>query len=263
MSLSRPSHVSPTTGSDHRRSPDRRCATACATRASRTTPTLWVFVMPIAPPSRPASRIHSSPVSSPLPLSRWQPANTGSAQTSPSWGRITVTPVRTGPWPTTSGPSPSMRVVWPTRTPATSVMALHGPGRPRPMTIPRSRARIRAGYPSAQGRGGPAGRPRLSSPGDRHVPPAARRGPPGRPSPSRPGSSAGRHSTVSPRWTPPSRSVTSRASPSSRAPDRDGPPAGVPDRRPARGHRCADARGDPFAGRARCSGGSIPPARRS
>ena len=34
-----------------------------------------------------------------------------------------------------------MIVAWPTRTPATSVIAFAGPGRPRPMTIPRSRAR--------------------------------------------------------------------------------------------------------------------------
>ena len=64
---------------------------------SRTTPTLCVFVIPIGPLSRPASRIHSSPVSSPLPLSRWLPANTGSVQTSPSCGTTIVTPVRTGP----------------------------------------------------------------------------------------------------------------------------------------------------------------------
>ena len=55
---------------------------AWATSASRTTPTLWVLVIATGPPSSPASRIHSRPVSSPLPLSRWQPANTGSAQTS-------------------------------------------------------------------------------------------------------------------------------------------------------------------------------------
>src|SRR5439155_1133435 len=60
---------------------------------------------------------------------------------SPSWGTTTVTPVRAGPSPTASLPSPRMIVVCPTRTPATSVIALFGPGRPRPMTIPRSLAR--------------------------------------------------------------------------------------------------------------------------
>src|SRR6266511_3437916 len=54
---------------------------------------------------------------------------------------ITVTPVRTGPLPTSSGPSPCTRVVWPTRTPRTSVMALFGPGSISPMTIPTPRAR--------------------------------------------------------------------------------------------------------------------------
>ena len=39
-----------------------------------TTPTLWVFVIPIGPVRSPASRIHSRPVSSPLPLRRCDPA---------------------------------------------------------------------------------------------------------------------------------------------------------------------------------------------
>ena len=43
--------------------------------ASRTTPTLCVLVSAIGVVSRPDSRTHSSPVSSPLPLSVWQPAN--------------------------------------------------------------------------------------------------------------------------------------------------------------------------------------------
>src|SRR4051794_13266532 len=113
-------------------------------RASRTVPTERVFVIPIGPWSMPASRIHSRPVSSPLPFSVKAPANSGSLHTSPSWGRITVTPVRTGPSPTTSGPEPRMSVVWPTRTPRTSVIAFRGPGVPSPITIPRSRARTGA-----------------------------------------------------------------------------------------------------------------------
>ena len=84
---------------------------AASTSASRTTPTLWVFVIPIGPPSIPASRIHSRPVSSPLPLSRCAPAKTGSVQMSPSCGTIAVTPVRTGPEPGRSGPSPEISVV--------------------------------------------------------------------------------------------------------------------------------------------------------
>ena len=61
------------------------------------------------------------------------PAGTLSWKISPPWGG----------WP--SRPSevsfPSMRVTWPTLTPATSVMALSGPGRQRPGRDPRSRAR--------------------------------------------------------------------------------------------------------------------------
>src|SRR5438046_8369379 len=53
---------------------------------------------------------------------------------------ITVTPVRTGPLPTSSLPSPLISVVYPTSTPATSVIALNFPGVPS-NGIPRSRAR--------------------------------------------------------------------------------------------------------------------------
>src|SRR5919198_1809711 len=153
MSLRMPSQVSPTTGSPHMISRGSRVATSWAMRPSRTTPTLWVLVSAIGEVSMPDSRTHSSPVSSPLPLSRWQPANTGSSQTLPSCGRITVTPVRTGPRPTCSGPSPSISVAWPTRTPATSVMASPGPGTPVPTSTPRSLARI----PATPYRGGAAG----------------------------------------------------------------------------------------------------------
>src|SRR4029077_9582055 len=51
-----------------------------------------------------------------------------------------VTPVRTGPMPTFSGPSPEIKVVWPTSTPFTSVIAFKAPGVPSKGT-PRSRAR--------------------------------------------------------------------------------------------------------------------------
>src|SRR5579864_7849711 len=53
---------------------------------------------------------------------------------------MAVTPVRTGPLPISSLPSPEISVVWPTSTPFTSVMALLGPGVPSKGT-PRSRAR--------------------------------------------------------------------------------------------------------------------------
>ena len=124
MSFRSPSYVSPTTGRYQRCSPGASFCTAAVISASRTTPTEWVLVRPMTVVRRPASRIHSSPVSSPFPFSRWQPAKAGSAQGSSAPGTMTVTPVRTGPRPTSSGPSPSMSVVWPTRTPATSVIAL-------------------------------------------------------------------------------------------------------------------------------------------
>jgi len=128
MSLRLPSQVSPTTGSSSVRS--------AAISASRTTPTLQVLVSPTGVDSRPDSRTHSSPVSSPLPLRVWQPAKTGSLPGLPPWGRTTVTPVRTS--------SLSIRVVWPTRTPPTSVIASAGPEASGPISTPSSRARIRA-----------------------------------------------------------------------------------------------------------------------
>ena len=79
------------------------------------------------------------PVISPLPLSENQAANTGCFASFPR-GSTAVTPVRTGPFPTTSVPLPEMSVVWPTVTLPTSVMALLGPGVPSNGT-PRSRAR--------------------------------------------------------------------------------------------------------------------------
>ena len=111
---------------------------SAATSASRTTPTLCVFVIATGVVSWPDSRTHSSPVSSPLPFSRWHPAKTGSAPIR-SCGTITVTPVRIGPTPIRSGPSPSISVVTPTATPATSVIAFSGPGCSWPTVSPRSR----------------------------------------------------------------------------------------------------------------------------
>ncbi len=70
MSLSRPSQVSPTTGSAQYEVPNGRIRTALRMIASRTTPTEWVFVIPIGPVRWPASRIHSRPVSSPFPFRR-------------------------------------------------------------------------------------------------------------------------------------------------------------------------------------------------
>src|SRR3954468_12026675 len=155
MSLRAPSYVSPTTGSDQKTESRAWALAAWLTSASRTTPTEWVLVMPMTPPSSPDSRTHSRPVSSPFPLSRWQPAKTRSVHGSSSCGTTMVTPVRTGPSPTTSGPSPLMSVVWPTRTPGTSVIASCGPGSSSPIRRPSSRARIRV----PPWRVPPAGRP--------------------------------------------------------------------------------------------------------
>src|SRR3984893_2133916 len=124
MSLRNPSNVSPTTGRDHASS-----SAESAAIASRTTPTLKVCVMPIGVVRNPDSRTHSSPVSSPLPLSRWQPAKSGV-----SGGTTIVTPVRTE--------SPWISVLCPTRTPATSVMAFLADGTPPPIAMPKSRARM-------------------------------------------------------------------------------------------------------------------------
>src|SRR5436190_5582529 len=158
MSFRNPSHVSATTGSDHA-CEAWPCSTDHLIEASRTTPTLCVLVMRIGPSRKPASSIQVVPVISPLPFSENQPANTWSFEFFPR-GRIAVTPVRTGPAPTLSGPAPEMRVVAPTSTPGTSVIAFSAAGAPS-NGIPRSRARraprvhggaaARYGYAHARG----------------------------------------------------------------------------------------------------------------
>ncbi len=53
-----------------------------------------------------------------------------------------MTPVRIGPLPGTSLPSPSMSVTWPTAKPGTSVMAFNAPvvpGKGIPSSRPRGR----------------------------------------------------------------------------------------------------------------------------
>src|SRR5450631_361593 len=142
MSLSQPSQVSPTTGSDHQY--PVVSAPPCASRhwmvASRTTPTLCVLVIITGPSRKPDSSIHVVPVISPLPFCENQAAKTGFFRESRPLGSIAVTPVRIGPLPGCSLPSPEISVVWPTSTPATSVIALRSPGVPSKGT-PRSRAR--------------------------------------------------------------------------------------------------------------------------
>src|ERR1700757_4101998 len=142
MSFSQPSHVSATTGNDHQSSsgPTLRCATVHWITASRTTPTLCVLVIITGPIRNPDSSTQVVPVISPLPFNDHQPANTPASLESLPRGKTAVTPVRTGPFPTTNLPSPEISVIWPTVTPGTSVIAFNGPGVPS-KGPPRSRAR--------------------------------------------------------------------------------------------------------------------------
>src|SRR3989338_321497 len=139
MSLRYPSQVSATTGSDQGWLPWPRL-THQAMTASRTVPTLWVLVIITGPSIRPDSSTQVVPVISPLPFRENHPAKTRSKADRWPRGKRAVTPVRTGPRPTWSFPSPTTMVLWPTATPATSVMAFSGPGLPSKGT-PRSRAR--------------------------------------------------------------------------------------------------------------------------
>ena len=141
MSFKNPSQVSATMGRDHQyplASADPWLARQEMT-ASRTMPTLWVLVIRMGPSANPDSSIQVVPVISPLPFKDDQPAKQGSSKLRFPLGRIAVTPVRTGPFPTVKAPSPRIIVAWPTSTPFTSVMALNGPGFPS-KGIPKSRA---------------------------------------------------------------------------------------------------------------------------
>src|SRR5580704_13126975 len=122
------------------------CFNCHAITASRTTPTLCVFVIITGPYRNPDSSTQVVPVISPLPFSVNQPAKTGSTELLPR-GNTAVTPVRTGPVPTTNFPSPEIKVRYPTSTPFTSVIASSGPGVPSNGT-PKSRARTsRSNFP--------------------------------------------------------------------------------------------------------------------
>jgi hypothetical protein len=95
-------------------------------------PTAWVLVIAIGPAKVPDSRIHDTPVISPLPFWEKKPAATGSPAPAAPRGWIAVTPVRTD--------VPRISVAVPTSTPGTSVIAFHGPGVP-PNGIPSDLAR--------------------------------------------------------------------------------------------------------------------------
>src|SRR5437667_1265137 len=91
------------------------CFTFHAITASRTTPTLCVFVIITGPSRKPESSTHVVPVISPLPFSVNHAAKTAPLDPFPR-GSTAVTPVRTGPSPTFRGPSHEIRVVCPTST---------------------------------------------------------------------------------------------------------------------------------------------------
>src|SRR6185503_12588938 len=96
-------------------------------------PTPRVLVRTMGVSSVPSSSTCVEPASLPKALPTKTPAPTFSWKTFPACGTTAVTPVRTV--------SPSIRVTWPTRTPATSVMASRAPGGKTPGASPRSRAR--------------------------------------------------------------------------------------------------------------------------
>ena len=82
-----------------------KCLVIHLTAASETLPTAIVLVSRIGVSSRPHSVTWVRPDTSPAPLSTKLPASIRSLNTSGS-GTIAVTPVRTGPLPTSSLPSP-------------------------------------------------------------------------------------------------------------------------------------------------------------
>ena len=98
--------------------------TRYSTVAAEQVPTESVFVRKIGVSIRPHSFICVRPETSPAPLRMKVDPTTRSRKTFPRLGRIAVTPVRTGPFPARSLPVPDTRVVCPTRTPGTSVIAL-------------------------------------------------------------------------------------------------------------------------------------------
>ena len=135
MSLRPPSLVSPTSAFTERTSALPGWSSVQRTTPSITAPTLSVFVRAMGVSMVPSSSTCVEPASLPKAL----PTNTAPGTLSwnrlPPCGTTAVTPVRTR--------SPPARVTCPTATPATSVIALSGPGSNTPGASPRSRARGR------------------------------------------------------------------------------------------------------------------------
>ena len=167
MSLSRPSYVSPTTGSDQTR-PDGARSTAAATSASRTTPTLWVLV--IATGAGQEARL-ADPLEAGQLAVAVEPVAAGEDGLAPDVAVVRDDDRDAGP---DRAAADDERPVAVDRAScgrrgrrATSVIALSGPGRPRPMAIPRSRARIGRRLPCpvcrSRARAGPAAVPIIAA----------------------------------------------------------------------------------------------------
>ena len=109
---------------------------------SRTTPTECVFVIPIGPVRRPASRIHSRPGQLAVAV---EAVAAGVDRLGPDVAVVGDDHRDAGPDRTLADDERAVAADRASRgrrgRRATSVIALAGPGRPRPMTIPRSLAR--------------------------------------------------------------------------------------------------------------------------
>src|ERR1700750_3461887 len=105
-------------------------------------PSACVFVIATGPSHVPDSLIQETPVISPLPFWEWKPAATGSPVPAGPRGWMAVTPVRMA--------LPSIRVVYPTSTPGTSVMAFHRPGPPAEGDVEGAGAGLAAGSGSVR-----------------------------------------------------------------------------------------------------------------
>src|SRR3989449_754602 len=138
MLFRKPSFVSPTTGFADRTSSLPGSASNQVSTASAARGTHSVQVNTIGDSSSPSSFTCVAPISLPKPLPTTIAAGTRSRKTFPSCGRIAVTPVLIE--------SPCAMVTWPTRTPATSVIASSGPDGSTPTTMPKSRARGRGAW---------------------------------------------------------------------------------------------------------------------
>ncbi len=136
MSLSQPSLVSPTTALTEHTSSLPGWRSVQSTTACTAVPTHNVLVSTIGVSRFPSSSTCRNPAALPKALAGKTAAGTFTWKTLPPWGTIAVTPVRMD--------RPSFRVTCPTFTPATSVMALSGPGCRIPGSMPSSRRRGRS-----------------------------------------------------------------------------------------------------------------------